>query len=216
MKKIVGIFNTEEKAIRAIEGLKAQGYMENEISVITKNTDTYEVIKMRTGMDVEEGMEDASGAVAGATVGGAIGGIGGLLLGLGALAIPGVGPIIAAGPIAATLVGALAGGAVGGLAGALVDYGIPEDEAKDYEKRVNQGDIMILVDDPDDNRREAVYDNFKQQESYNNTYNRYDALVDERGYSEVIETARSYDDQNPTVDTHPLNLEDKGYDNHEK
>ncbi len=180
MKRVVGIFNNEEKAIRAIEGLKAQGYTDGEISVITQNTDTYDAIKTRTGLDLETANDATDGALAGAATGGALGGIGGLLLGLGALAIPGVGPIIAAGPIASALVGALAGGAVGGLAGALVDYGIPEVEAKDYEQRINQGDVMVLVDEGDDvERRNAVYDNFKENDSYNKyNYGAVDELTD--------------------------------------
>jgi hypothetical protein len=85
------------------------------------------------------------GATAGAAAGGAVGGTLGLLSGLGALAIPGIGPLIAAGPIVATLAGLGAGGAIGGLIGALSGMGIPEYEAKRYEGRVNKGGVLLSV-----------------------------------------------------------------------
>lgn len=100
-----------------------------------------------------------------AASGSVIGGIGGFLLGLGAMAVPGAGPVLAAGPIAGAITGAVAGGTIGGVAGLLTDYGIPEEEARQYEERITEGDIMILVDD-DEERREAVYDNFYENESY--------------------------------------------------
>jgi len=83
------------------------------------------------------------GTTTGVTAGGAIGGALGLLAGIGALAIPGVGPFIAAGPIMATLAGVGVGGAVGGLIGALVGMGIPEYEAKRYEGRIKEGGILL-------------------------------------------------------------------------
>src|SRR5581483_11478438 len=85
------------------------------------------------------------GATTGATTGGATGGVIGLLAGIGALAIPGVGPLIAAGPIMAALAGAGVGGTLGGLTGALVGMGIPEYEAKRYEGRVKEGGILLSV-----------------------------------------------------------------------
>ena len=190
MKKIVGIFTNEENAVRAIENLKTQGYEDDEISIVTKDEERFNAIQDRTGVDVDNENDDMGGTMAGAAAGGTIGGIGGLLLGLGALAIPGVGPIVAAGPIASTIVGALAGGAVGGIAGALVDYGVSEDDAKEYEERVNQGDIMVLVDDPDDDeRRENVYENFRQNDSYNkNSYTHGDALIGNPTYDGGIGT----------------------------
>jgi len=83
------------------------------------------------------------GATVGASTGGIVGGALGLLAGVGMLAIPGLGPLIAAGPILATLSGAAAGAAVGGIAGALVGMGIPEFEAKRYENKVKDGNILI-------------------------------------------------------------------------
>ncbi|MGB4588885.1 MAG: general stress protein [Clostridiaceae bacterium] len=177
MKKIIGIFNTEEKAIKAVEQLRADGYTDEEISVVTSNRESYDRLSRVVGDEIVEDQDStrasAGGAATGAATGGTIGGIGGLLLGLGALAIPGVGPIVAAGPIAAAIGGALAGGAIGGIAGALIDNGVPEDEAKEYEERIKEGDIMVLVDD-DEARRESVYSNFSEHGSYNRDRYRMD------------------------------------------
>lgn len=85
------------------------------------------------------------GAIAGVGAGGVLGGTLGLLVGVGALALPGVGPLIAAGPLMAALSGAAAGAAVGGLTGALVGFGIPEIEAKHYEGKIKGGNILIAV-----------------------------------------------------------------------
>src|SRR6476659_1338911 len=91
------------------------------------------------------------GATTGASTGAVVGGALGWLAGIGALAIPGLGPLIAAGPIVAALAGAGAGGAVGGLTGALVGMGIPEYEAKRYEGRIKQGSILLSVHSDDSN-----------------------------------------------------------------
>jgi len=174
MKKIIGIFKTEELAVKAIDGLRSSGYADEEISIITKDEEKYDSLTAKVGKDITNDKNAKSGAAAGAVTGGTLGGLGGLLLGLGALAIPGVGPIVAAGPIAAAITGALAGGAVGGLAGALVDYGVPEVEAKEYEEHVNGGDILVLVDD-DEMKRDKAYDNFYENESLNrDTYSHRD------------------------------------------
>ncbi len=158
MKKLIGIFKSEELALNTIESLKKAGYAPEEISVITKDEVKYDALKNRVDDEIIEN-PDGSSLAAGAATGGAIGGFGGLLLGLGALAIPGAGPIIAAGPIVGAITGALAGGAVGGVAGALIDAGVSEVEAREYED-------LILVDE-DDNRREAVYDSYYRNESLN-------------------------------------------------
>ena len=93
----------------------------------------------------EKNTKAPEGAATGVGVGGAVGGTLGLLAGIGALAIPGVGPLIAAGPIMGALAGLGVGGAVGGLVGALVGMGIPEYEAKRYEGRVKDGGILVSV-----------------------------------------------------------------------
>jgi hypothetical protein len=138
-KNIVGVYDTEQEAIVAIEELIRRGYNKDEISVIGKNPNDISTVTEETGTAAEET------AATGAITGGALGGVTGLLAGIGALAIPGIGPIIAAGPIAATLMGALTGAGVGGLTGALIGLGIPDDEAKYYGDSVKEGKILVLV-----------------------------------------------------------------------
>ncbi|MDP4097419.1 general stress protein [Paenibacillus sp. P96] len=157
-KKIVGVFDTEREASRAIEDLQRQGIPADEISVITKDRDDLNTINEETGTKAPEGV------ATGAATGGVIGGVTGLLAGIGALAIPGVGPILAAGPIAATLTGAAVGAGAGGLVGGLVGLGIPEDEAREYESYVDQGKILVLVDSDSSNQ---VYDIFRTNRSLN-------------------------------------------------
>jgi uncharacterized membrane protein len=93
----------------------------------------------------EHATKAPEGAVAGAGAGGLLGGTLGLLVGIGALAIPGVGPLIAAGPVVAVLSGVAAGATVGGISGALVGMGIPENEARDYESRLRAGSVLLAV-----------------------------------------------------------------------
>ncbi|MTD29554.1 general stress protein [Planomicrobium sp. YIM 101495] len=141
MARVVGSYGTEREAIEVIEDLKRQGYASEDISVLSKDKRESEAISEETNTNVGEG------AAAGALTGGALGGVGGVLAGIGALAIPGIGPIVAAGPIVAGLTGAAAGAGIGGLAGALIGMGIPEDEAERYERSFNEGEILVLVDD---------------------------------------------------------------------
>lgn len=158
-KKIVGVFETEREASKAIEDLKAQGFTTDEISVITKDKEDMRTITDETDTKAPEGV------ATGATTGGILGGTAGLLAGLGALAIPGIGPILAAGPIAATITGAAVGAGAGGLVGGLVGMGIPEDEANEYEGYVNEGKILVLVDE--DDRYDHAYGVFRNNRSLN-------------------------------------------------
>ncbi|HZG69898.1 MAG TPA: general stress protein [Chondromyces sp.] len=139
-KRIVGVYNTQDEAIAAIEDLKRQGYASEDISVLSKNEEQVDYVAEQTDTKAEEG------AATGAATGGLLGGLTGVLAGAGALAIPGIGPIVAAGPIAAGLTGAAAGAGAGGLAGALIGMGIPEDDAETYESYVKEGKILVLVD----------------------------------------------------------------------
>jgi hypothetical protein len=159
-KKIVGVFDSDMEARSAIDGLKQQGYSADEISVIGKNKDDMKEIKEATGTKAPEG------AATGAATGGVAGGVTGLLAGLGLLAIPGIGPILAAGPIAAALTGAAVGAGAGGIVGGLIGMGIPEDEAKRYNEYVDQGKILVMVDS-DAERDHGVYDNFRTHNSLN-------------------------------------------------
>jgi hypothetical protein len=136
---VFGIYKSAEHAERAVESLIAVGYLSTAISVLLPdNRSTKEFAH-------EKDTKAPEGAAAGATTGGVIGGALGVLAGIGALAIPGVGPLIAAGPIVAGLAGLGVGGAVGGLAGALVGMGIPEYEAKRYEGQVKDGGTLLSV-----------------------------------------------------------------------
>jgi uncharacterized membrane protein len=151
-KHLVGVYNTENEAIQAVEDLKRQGYATKDISVIGKNEDEVNGINDATGTNTKEGI------AAGAATGGALGGLVGLLAGVGALAIPGIGPFVAAGPIAATLTGAAVGAGAGGLAGALIGMGIPEEEADRYEGYVKEGKILVVVERRENRVEDSHFD----------------------------------------------------------
>lgn len=140
-KRIVGVYDTEQDAIAAIQELTRQGYDRKDISVVAKNKEDVETLNDGMETKTEEGL--AKGAAAG----GILGGLAGLLVGAGALAIPGIGPLVAAGPLAGALSGAALGAGTGGLAGALIGMGVPEDEAKHYETEVKNGKILVLLDE---------------------------------------------------------------------
>ncbi len=167
MKKVIGVFETSTQAINAIHRLKEKGYNTDDISVIAKSDEKVDEVERST--DVHTEADAASGAGAGAVTGGILGGIGGLLVEAGVLLIPGVGPFIAAGPILTTLTGIVAGGAAGGLVGALVGMGIDKTEAKDYEGKLNEGKLLVLVDTEDD-RSDFVYDTFTNHNTMNTQY----------------------------------------------
>lgn len=136
---VFGIAKSSELAARVVGRLKAVGFTDSDISVLLAD-------KSGTrDFAHEQNTKAPEGASTGAGVGGLMGGTLGLLAGIGALAIPGVGPLIAAGPIMAALSGAAVGAAVGGLTGALVGMGIPEYEAKRYEGKIMGGNVLISV-----------------------------------------------------------------------
>jgi len=160
-KRVIGVFQTEALAISAINRLKTDGYADEEISIIVKQKEKLERIEEKTHVQAKQ--EHNSSVVTGAVTGGVIGGIGALLLELGVFAIPGVGPLLAAGPIALTLAGIAAGGTIGGVSGALIHFGFSETEANEYAKFLNEGNILILVDER--YNVERVYHNFYENES---------------------------------------------------
>jgi hypothetical protein len=157
-KRAVGVFTSRQDAETALSQLRDSGFPMDNVNVVSKNADRNDNI---AGADVKKnvGNKADEGAAAGALTGGAIGGIGGLLVGLGALAIPGIGPIMLAGATATTVATTLSGGAIGaaagGLAGALVGLGIPEERAKVYNDRLSRGDYLIFVDGTEDEIRRA-------------------------------------------------------------
>ena len=146
---VFGIYPTYASLENAVDSLRAAGFRNTDISVLfPENVGSKDLAH-------EKHTKAPEGATAGAGAGAAVGGTLGWLVGIGALAIPGIGPFIAAGPIVAALAGAGIGGAVGGVTGALIGMGIPEYEAKRYEGRVKEGGILLSVhsDDSDWTKR---------------------------------------------------------------
>jgi uncharacterized membrane protein len=150
-KTVLGVFENTSQAERAVDDLQRQGFNRKEISIVAKESKVGRGDRSRG--DMEAG-QDISGGI---TTGGAIGGVAGLLAGVGALAIPGLGPIVAAGPIAAALSGAV----TGGIAGGLIDWGIPEDVGQRFEQRVREGKILAVVR-TDDNKINEAADIFRR------------------------------------------------------
>lgn len=136
---VFGIFKSVTHAEQTVDRLAASGFSHGDISVLLPDTQSSREFAH------EKNTKAPEGATTGVATGGAIGGTLGLLAGIGALAIPGVGPFIAAGPIMGALAGLGVGGTVGGLIGALVGMGIPEYEAKRYEGRVKDGGVLLSV-----------------------------------------------------------------------
>jgi hypothetical protein len=136
---VFGIYATPGTAEAAVDHLLANGFTNSAISVLLPDDESTRAFAH------EKSTKAPEGTATGVTTGGVIGGTLGLLAGIGVLAIPGVGPLIAAGPIVATLAGLGAGGAVGGIVGALVGMGIPEYEAKRYEGAVKGGGTLLSV-----------------------------------------------------------------------
>ncbi|MDY7013663.1 MAG: general stress protein [Cyanobacteriota bacterium] len=146
LRRAVGVFPTRQEAESALTQLRDAGFNMDKVSAIAKNADgSSSVGGARVTKSTEE--QAAGGAAAGAAAGGATGGVMGLIGGLGVLAIPGVGPVAEVGVILAnTLLGGGIGAAGGGLLGALIGWGIPEDQARIYDERLNAGEYVILVE----------------------------------------------------------------------
>jgi uncharacterized protein (TIGR02271 family) len=136
---VVGLFHNQADAERAIQRLKQEGFSENQIGVAIKDRSRQDELVEGTGTQAAEG------AATGAIGGGVLGGVIGLLAGVGALAIPGIGPIIAGGTLASTLAGAGIGAAAGGLLGALVGMGVPEEDAQHFDKGFQAGGTLVTV-----------------------------------------------------------------------
>lgn len=147
-KSVFCIATTQGQAEKIVRNLQSSGFADSEISVLLPDTaGTHDMGHVKASKAPE-------GTVAGATTGGVAGGVLGLLAGIGALAIPGLGPFIAAGPIMAALSGAAVGATAGGVVGGLIGMGIPEIEAKRYEEKLKQGNYLISVH-VNDNEQEA-------------------------------------------------------------
>lgn len=136
---VFGIYSSKAAAEHAVDQLVAAGFSNQDVSVLMSDR------QGAKDFAAEKNTKAPEGATAGVGVGGAVGGTLGLLAGIGALGIPGVGPLIAAGPIMGALAGLGVGGTVGGLVGALIGLGIPEYEANRYEGRVKAGGVLLSV-----------------------------------------------------------------------
>lgn len=163
MKTLVGTYKDLNTAHAVVDDLIAANFNSTDIGIVaqdakgdyaghidrdgvTRQDGSYRGAKATTGDD----------AAAGAGIGATIGGLGGLLIGIGALAIPGVGPVIAAGPLLAALTGAGVGAVTGGLIGAMVDMGIPDEEANIYAEGVRRGHVLVTAQVPDSSADHAA------------------------------------------------------------
>lgn len=153
-KTIVGLYDDFASAERTVQDLINSGFARDDISLVASNatgeydryaTDIGTTSTARRTHGNTDDITAGEGAGIGAGIGAAIGGVGGLLMGLGLLAIPGVGPALAAGPLVSALAGAGIGAAAGGLAGALVNIGVPEEEAGYYAEGVRRGGTLVTV-----------------------------------------------------------------------
>jgi uncharacterized protein (TIGR02271 family) len=147
---VVGVFEDRDRAREAIEALKADGFTGDAISILSPDKQATQDIAADTGTHA------GTGAVTGAVTGGILGGLGGWLVGIGALAIPGIGPFIAAGAFATALGGAALGAGIGAIAGALMGMGVPEEHAKYYEGEARAGRTLVTV------RADGRYDDAQQ------------------------------------------------------
>lgn len=138
-KTVIGVFVTRSDAETAVQTLRSQGFTNEEINIVSKH-------QKNNNVSYDDDITD--GALTGST----IGGIGGLLIGAGAMVVPGVGPLLAAGPISAAIGGALAGG----LAGGLIDWGIPSEASHRYAKEVEQDKILAIIRTDDNRVNEAA------------------------------------------------------------
>jgi len=136
---VIGVFEDGLSARDAIHALKAAGFRGQDISILMPDADASREFATETGVATREG------AAAGAVAGGVLGGLAGWLIGIGALAVPGVGALLAAGALGAALSGVAIGASVGAIAGALVGIGVPEDEAAWYEQEVRGGRALVSV-----------------------------------------------------------------------
>ncbi len=157
-KTVTRLFTSHAEAMTAVSDLEAAGVEQNDISLVASNGDNWHAGHEHASADIDEN-EAAEGAGKGATTGGVIGGAGGLLAGLGMLAIPGLGPVVAAGWLISTAVGAAAGaavgGATGGILGALKDAGHSDEDAQVYAEGVRRGGSLVSVRAHDDRAAEV-------------------------------------------------------------
>jgi hypothetical protein len=158
-KSVVGIVRTQGQAQSIVDDLHGIGVPTSDVSALFPDQSGTKDFAHENNTKAPEG------AIAGVGAGGALGGTLGLLAGIGALAIPGVGPLIAAGPLLGALSGAAAGAAVGGIAGALIGMGIPELEAKTYEGKIRDGNVLLAVHVEDAELQKRVKSVFERHDA---------------------------------------------------
>lgn len=160
MSTVIGLFTDSKNAGDVVGDLKAQGYTED-ISIVAKDVNQSGTTSAQVKQEVSDG------ATAGAATGAAMGAIGALLVGAASFALPGVGAVVL-GPLATLLAGTATGAVAGGLVGALVDWGIPEEKAKDFENRINSGEVLVAVKTDSDTQTEvqSLFENRGASETY--------------------------------------------------
>ena len=159
------LYDNYADAQRAVQGLEAAGVPHSDISIVANNSDNWFSSSKKVDRD-GDGVDDrAEGAGKGAGIGAGLGGAAGLLAGLGLLAIPGLGPVVAAGWLASTAVGAAAGAATGGIVGALTEAGVSKEEAPLYAEGVRRGGTLVSARVADSDR--ARFDSILNQSSVN-------------------------------------------------
>jgi hypothetical protein len=156
-KAVFCLAKSEPQAERIVERARDEGFSNDDISVLFPDKETTREFAH------EKHTKAPEGAATGALTGGVLGGVAGWLVGIGTLAIPGLGPFIAAGPIMAALGGAAAGATAGGLTGFLVGLGMPEYEAKRYEGKVRHGEILISIHTEDRNEVSRAKNLFERE-----------------------------------------------------
>ncbi|MBA5805270.1 MULTISPECIES: general stress protein [Rhizobium] len=194
MKTVTGLFDDYSDARSAVSKLEAAGIPSNDISIVSNKAGR-----------IDRDNDVAEDAATGAGIGAAVGGAGGLLTGLGLMAIPGVGPVVAAGWLAATaagaVAGAVAGGAAGGLIGALTDSGVPEDDAHLYAEGVRRGGSLVTakVDDARASEAQAILqgsnwvDPIERRRAYNEQgWTRFDDTLDPYAPEQIEQERNRY------------------------
>ncbi len=164
---VVGVFDRDDDVSKAINDLKVAGFTPESISMVSKDRN------VRADQLDTDHNEGGQGALAGAIGGGTLGAVLGWLLAGGALLIPGIGPVIAAGIFGATVGGALIGGTIGAIGGALVGQGVPAEDAAEYEGYVKEGRTLLTVNAPTGQMVQSAYDIFERNGA--NYTRRYDA-----------------------------------------
>ena len=193
MTLVVGLFERPQDAERALDALESAGFVEDEISALAQDR----VIKEHLDTQEIKPVEVATGL--GAVSGSAIGGLAGLLAGMGAIAIPGIGAVLAAGALASTLAGVVAGGTAGGLVGALIGLGLSEEDAEFYAEGVKRKGVLITVQSQ--GGRASVAKNILKQANAVNVETRRKAWLEKGwvGFDETSEPTAGY----PALWLHP-------------